>query len=174
MNYPITEDLLTIIKEFAPHSDIQMETTQTTLRGNVYKSDYILIDKKNNVGFEVFENGIIVYYFSEHCHFDDESFSLEEDAPDYMVRAKELLKKLLTCTIRCEKTYRGKTLTKEQYILVNEDKSEECPAGVWVHSILIRLVPFLKKHTDMQSWKYDVQTGVFVEEKTDERIGGYS
>lgn len=162
MNYQTTQELLHTIHPFAEKSNIQISISNKDYRGKEYKSDYITIDKNNSVGFEVFENEIIVFFFSEHHHFEDYSFTLDDGEPDYIMRAKEFLTNLLTCTIRQEKTFKGKTLTRERYIFVHKDGTEECPAGVWIHSLFICLVPFLPKSVQTQAWKFDSFKGCFV------------
>lgn len=163
MNYCITEDLLNVVKDFAPNSSIRVSCTNKDWRGREYQSDLVTIDETNHVGFEVFENEIIAFYFSEHHHFEDYSSSPDEDEPDFVGKTEKFLKDLFTCTIRHEKRYKGKTLISERYIFVHEDQTEDCPAGVWIHGLLIRLVSFLQKRTEFFLWKYDIQSGVFVE-----------
>lgn len=165
MNYGTTQELLEIVKELAPNSSISISCVNKDFRGLEYQSDLVTIDETNHVGFEVFENEIIAFYFSEHHHFEDYSSSPDDDEPKYADRMKEFLKDLFTCTIRHEKKFRGNVLISERHIFVYPDKTEECPAGVWVHGLLIRLVPFLRKRTECTSWKYDIQSGVFVEVK---------
>lgn len=162
-NYSITENLLNIVREFAPNSTIQISSSNKDWQGREYKSDYITIDEKNHVGFEVFENEIIAFYFSEHHHFEDYSSSPAEDEPDFVDRMRIFLRNLLTCTIRHEKTYKGKVLIKERYIFIHKDKTEECPAGYWIHNLFIRVIPFLSKQSEYRLWKYNDQNGFFIE-----------
>ncbi len=163
MNYETTNELLDAIRSYIKNSNIQIKTFNKDWRGEEYRTDYILIDEENNVGFEVFENEVIVYFFSEHLHIEDYTWTVEDGVPEYIARAKVLLIDLLTCTIRYEKTYKGKTLMEEHYILVYEDGTEECPAGRCVHSLLVRLVPFLSKSVETQEWRFDIAKGGFVE-----------
>lgn len=160
MNYPLTQGLIDFIKEIAPNSPVAAPCTEKDWRGNV--SDFVIVDETNHVGFEVFENEVIAFYFTEHHHFEDYSSSLEDGQPSYGERAQDFLKDLFTCTIRHEKTYKGKTLIAERYVFVYDDNTEDCPAGVWIHGILARINPFLGKHTESKLWKYDMQSGVFM------------
>ncbi len=153
MNYPLTENLVALIMEIAPNSRVVTDSTH---------DDLVMVDETNHIGFEVFENEVIVFYFSEHHHFEDYSSYLEDGEPNYADRVQEFLKDLFTCTIRHEKTYKGKTLIAERYVFVYEDKTEDCPAGVWIHGLLVRLNPLLKKSTESVFWKYDMQSGVFL------------
>lgn len=162
MNHETTNELIDAIQPHIKNSNIRIKTSNKDWRGKEYRSDYILIDEDNNVGFEVFENEVIVYFFSNHHHLEDYTWTVEDGVPEYIARAKVFLVDLLTCTIRYEKTYKGKTLMEERYILVHEDGTEECPAGGCVHSLLIRLVPFLSKSVETQEWRFDISKGGFV------------
>ena len=164
MNYHITNNLLDIVYKLAPTSDIKISCTNNKdWRGKEYQSDLVTIDETSHVGFEVFENEIIAYFFSEHHHFEDYSSSIDEDEPTFVDRMETFLNDLFTCTIRYEKQYKRKTLISERYVFVHEDLTEECPAGVWVHGILVRLIPFLRKRTEYKLWKFDAQKGIFVD-----------
>ena len=68
-----------------------LEPQNTTWRLKKYISDSVTIDEENHVGFEVFDNEIIFFYFTEHCHFEDYTSDLEDDEPDYTERAKAFL-----------------------------------------------------------------------------------
>jgi hypothetical protein len=162
LNYPATKELLNIVKELAPNSNIDISCTNKDFRGHEYQSDLVTIDETNHIGFEVLGNEIIVFYFSEHHHFEDYSSTLDEDEPDFIARTKNFLKDLFTCTIRYEKAYKGKTLISERYVFVHDDQTEDCPAGVWIHGLLVRMIPFLHKRTEYILWQYDIQRGVFV------------
>ena len=163
MNYYITEDLLNVAHKLAPNSNIKITCTNKDWRGREYRSDLVTIDETNHVGFEVFENEIIAYFFSEHHHFEDYSSSIDEGEPTFIDRMEGFLNDLFTCTIRYEKQYKGKMLISERYVFVHEDQTEDCPAGVWVHGFLVRLIPFLRKHTEYKLWKFDTQKGIFVD-----------
>lgn len=154
-----------MVKELAPNSSISISCVNKDFIGREYQSDLVIIDNDNYVGFEVLENEIIAFYFSEHLHFEDYSSTPDDDGPKYTDRMKEFLKDLFTCTIRHEKKFKGNVSTGERYVFIREDNTEYCPAGVWVHSLLIRLVPFLKKRTEVTSWKYDTESGVFIKVK---------
>lgn len=164
MNYPLTDELLDLVNIVAPNAGIKITCTNEDWRGREYQSDLVTLDSANNIGFEVLENEIIIFYFTEHHHFEDYSFERDLSLPNYVERAKEFLKDLFSCTIRYEKKYKGKTLISERYVFVYSDKTEECPAGVWVHGILVRLIPFLPKRTECITWKYDKKLGTFVKQ----------
>lgn len=162
MNYSATQELLAVIEPFVPECAIRVSTKNVDWSGKEYNSDRIIIDDKNGVGVEVFDNEIIVFYFSEHHHFEDYSCELNEEEPNYVERAKTFLLDLFSCKITCQKRYRGNTLISEKYIFTYPDGTEDCPAGTWGHGILIRFIPFLKNRTERQSWHFDRSKGVFL------------
>ena len=67
----------------------------------------VMVDSENNVGIEVFDNEIIIYYFTDHYHFEDYSSELEEGDKDYVERAKCFLKELFEEQIRRIEYYKG-------------------------------------------------------------------
>ena len=161
MNYPITSELLEIINSYVPREKCAISTENRDWRGKAYRSDLVTIDEKNHVGFEVLENEIIVFYFTEHHHIEDYTADLEAGEPNYAERAKAFLHDLFTCRITQVKQYRGNTLTSEKYLFIHPDGTEECPAGPWVHSLWVRLIPFMKNRTERQSWCFDPTKCVF-------------
>ena len=88
MNFEITNELIDTIKPYTENATITISTENNDWKGRAYKSDFITIDDKNNVGFEVFDNEIIVFYFTDHYHFEDYSSELEDGDDDYIKRAK--------------------------------------------------------------------------------------
>ena len=123
MNYHITEELLNVAHKLAPNSNIKITCTNKNWRGKEYQSDLVTIDEENHIGFEVFENEIIAYYFTEHQHFEDYSFSVDADEPNFVDRTESFLNDLFTCTIRYEKQYKGNILISERYVFVHEDQT---------------------------------------------------
>lgn len=162
MNYSITEDLLNTISKFVAKSNIKISCKNKDWRGNEYQSDLVTIDEINQVGFEVFEDEIIAFFFSEHLHFVDSLSEPDGDEPTFADRAEGFLNDLFTCTIRQEKQFKGNVLIRERYIFVHEDLTEDCPGGPWVYGFPVRLVPFLRKRTEFMLWKFDIQKGIFV------------
>ena len=122
-------------------------------------SDIIIIDETHNVGFEIFENEIIVFFFSAHTHFENYS---DKNNSEYISRAKEFLNKLFTCTIKHEKIFKGKTLTEERYTFINKDNTDDCPIYV-CNKLLPRFIPFLSKHTYAKLYKYNSVQKTFTE-----------
>ena len=73
MNFETTAILLDELKTYIENSIVDISTENKDWRNRDYKSDLVTIDAENQVGFEVFDNEIIVYYFTDHYHFEDYS-----------------------------------------------------------------------------------------------------
>ena len=65
MNFEITNELIDTIKPYTENATVTISTDNKDWKGRDYKSDFVTIDEKNNVGFEVFDNEIIVFYFTD-------------------------------------------------------------------------------------------------------------
>ncbi len=74
MNFKTTAELLEALNPFIKNANITVSSENKSWRNRSYKSDYITIDEKNDVGIEVFDNEITVFYFTDHCHFEDCSY----------------------------------------------------------------------------------------------------
>lgn len=84
MNFETTTQLIDILKPHIVAGKITTSTENKAWKGRSYKSDYVTIDERNNVGFEVFDNEIIVFYFTDHVHFENYTSELEEGEDDYI------------------------------------------------------------------------------------------
>lgn len=160
MNYQTTQILLDTIKPYFNVDNIKLSTNNKDWRGCPYQSDFVMLIENQNVHFEVFDNEIIVAYFTDHIHFEDYSFDLNEGVPDYIQRAREFLKQLFTLPIRRYDIYRGKKLFCDKYYLLLADGTEEYVGGTWYG--LFRLFnPFMKKRTEITTWQYDTCKNCF-------------
>lgn len=162
-NNPVTRELLNAIAPFVNEDYIKISASNKDYRGKECKSDLITIDSDHYFGFEVFDGEIIVSFFDDHCHFEDYSSSLEDEALNYTERAKEFLTELFTYKVKCQRNYKGKTLTSEKYILIKPDGTEECPTGICIYSAFINFIPFLPKRTETKILIYDKRKGCFIE-----------
>ncbi|MBP3478701.1 MAG: hypothetical protein J6K03_04350, partial [Oscillospiraceae bacterium] len=61
MNFETTSMLLEVIQPYIENSIVNISTENKDWRNRYYESDFVNIDDKNHVGFEVFENEIIVF-----------------------------------------------------------------------------------------------------------------
>ncbi len=162
MNFEGTKELLEALKPFTENATIIVSTEDTDYKGRKYKSDFVTIDEKQNVGFEVFDNEIIAFYFTDHYHFEDYSSELEEGQDNYIKRAKEFLVELFENRIKYIEIYRGKTLATEKYYIVYSDETEECIGGTW-WGLAKFLNPFAKKSEKTTIYKFNKTNGRFEE-----------
>lgn len=157
MNFEITKEILDSLSTYINTDKISISTESKDWKGRPYKSDFVNIDSANNIGFEVFENEIIVFYFTDHMHFED--YSTEEEY-NYIYRAKEFLTKLFTSRLRRIETYKGKKLVKDFYYFIYNNKDDEQIGGTF-WSLKSFLNPFAKKTQKITTWIYDKERGQF-------------
>ena len=160
MNFEITNELIDTIKPYTENATVTISTENNHWKGRAYKSDFITIDDKNNVGFEVFDNEIIVFYFTDHYHFEDYSSELEDGDDDYIKRAKIFLVELFENQIKYIEIYKGKKLATEKYYLIYSDNTEERIGGTW-WGLERFLNPFAKKVKKITIYKFNKDNGCF-------------
>ena len=161
LNFEITSVLLEALKPYLENSVVDISTDNTDWRNRNYKSDLVTIDAKNHVGFEVFENEIIAFYFTDHYHFEDYTSELQDGEEIYIERAKHFLKELFEYKIRHVEYYKGKTLSSEKYIVMYHDgREDECIGNTW-YGLSKFINPFVKKSMHSTTWQFDKSKGVF-------------
>lgn len=157
MNFQTTGALLEALAPYIDASRLQISTENRDWRNRPYCSDLVTIDQSNNVGFEVFEEEIIVYFFTDHCHFEGHG----QTGYDYIGQAKEFLTDLFRYPIRHVAVYKGKALAKEKYLICYPDGREECDqSGIW-YGLFRFLNPFAKKTVRSTLWQYEKAKGRF-------------
>lgn len=150
MNFSITNEILGLLN--LKNATVTCECDERK------KSDYVIIDAENNVGFEVFDGEITVFYFTDHRHFEDYSSENQEDG--YQNRAKDFLINLFENKIKHIKSYKGKKLAEEKYYMIYSDNREEYIGGTWWG--LVRLInPFAKKQNKTTVYKFNGDNGCF-------------
>lgn len=154
MNFEITKEILNSLTPYINADKISISTESKDWKGKPYESDFVNIDSTNDVGFEVFENEIIVFYFTDHHHF------YAEEETTFPTLAKEFLTQLLTTRLRCIETYRGKKLVKDNYYFVYDNKDTESIGGTF-WNLRCFLNPFTKKTQKSTTWIYDKEIGQF-------------
>lgn len=161
MNYETTSILLEAIQPYIANVSVEISTENKDRRDRSYESDLVYIDPRNHVGFEVFENEIIIFYFTDHCHFEDYSSEHQDDEENYVDRAKAFLIELFQCEIQNFEYYRGKKLSSEKYyLLYNNGRDRKCIGHTWFG--LVRLInPFGKKFVRARTWRFDQGKGIF-------------
>lgn len=163
LNFETTSILLEFLKPYIDNSIVDISTDNKDWRNREYKSDLVIIDAKNNVGFEVFDNEIIVFYFTDHCHFEDYSSELQSGQDNYIERAKSFLKELFEYKILHVEYYKGKSLYSEKYyIMYIEGREYECIGKTWF-GLLKFINPFGRKAVHSTIWQFDKSNGIFSE-----------
>ena len=161
MNFETTSTLLKVLKPYIESSIVNISTDNKDWRNRCYKSDFVTIDAKNHVGFEVFDNEVIAFYFTDHYHFEDYSSELQEGEDNYIERAKSFLKELFENKIRHVEFYKGKSLSSEKYFIMYHDgREDECIGNTWF-GLSKFINPFGKKTVHSTIWQYDKSKGVF-------------
>lgn len=160
MNFKTTSWLIEELKPYIQHETITVRFEIKNWKKRNYKSDYVTVDKTNNVGFEVFDNEIIAFYFSDHYHFEDYSSEIKECEDNYTKRARAFLIKLFTTRLRHLETYRGKRLSSVKYYFIYDNKDDEYIGGTWF-GFKKFINPFAKKTEKSSIWFYDKQKGMF-------------
>jgi len=159
MNYETTKQVLEKLKPYIDTEQINILTENTDWKGKKYNSDLVKLDEKHDVSFEVTERSIIVFYFTDHEHFDN--FTSEEDDVEYIDWAIEFLINLFTLPIRHVEKYKGKKLSSEKYYFINND-FEECTSGIISYGCVRLINPFAKRSYKSETWKYDAEAKMFV------------
>ena len=161
MNFATTNELLETLKPYTENANITVSCENTDWKGQNYKSDFVTINEENNLGFEVFDNEIIVFYFTDHYHFEDYSSESEYGENNYIKRAKDFLKKLFENQIKHIEMFKGKKLATEKYYIIYSDNKEEYIGGTCWR--LMRLFnPFLKKKEKETIYKFSKEKGCFL------------
>lgn len=161
MNFKTTSVLLESIKHYIINSTINISTENKDWRNRKYKSDFVTIDDKNNIGFEVLENEIIVFYFTDHTHFEDYTSKSQDGKDNYIERAKTFLKELFEHKIQHIEYYKGKSLFSEKYFLLYNNGNDNKCIGNILHSLFKIINPFAKKSTRLTIWQFDISKGIF-------------
>ncbi len=161
MKHEITKELIKAVTPYIIPDNITISTNITNCKSGKYYSDLVTAEQKHRVGFEVFDNEIIVFYFTDHCHFEDYSSNSSDIEDNYIIRAKKFIVELFTLPIRHVETYKCDKLVSEKYYIVHPDGREESKTGVICHSIIRQLNPFIKKTTTMTTWQYDKSKEMF-------------
>lgn len=159
MNYCETQKLLDIIYKYLPAESLFVQTENTDWRGRKYKSDFVNVLESDNIGFEVFENEIIIFYFTDHVHFEDYTLDGEPEK-NYTERAESFLKKLFTLPIeRCYTKKGDKVVRDESFFVVSETEKESC-TGVCLSPSLKNI--FRKAIHVQETKKFNMQKGCFI------------
>ncbi len=160
MNFENANILLEAIKPYTENATITISTENRDWKGRVYNSDFVTIDEKNDVSFEVLDNEIIVFYFTDHVHFEDYSSELDDGDDDYVKRAIKFLIELFENQIKYIAIYKGKKIATEKYYMIYPD-GRETRINYIMHSFANFLNPFAKRTEKTTIYKFDKVKGCF-------------
>ncbi len=136
MNFQSTSKLIAVADKYIKCDNYTVKTEgHKNYRGIDYTADFVeIINAPNNsVSFEVTENEIIIFFFSDHVHFSDYELEVEKGAPDYVDRAVEFLEKLFTLPIEREYTVKGdKVVRDESFFIISKAEKEVVQVSVSV------------------------------------------
>lgn len=161
MHFETTEVLLNAIQPYVKNAVVDIASENKDCRNCSCKFDHVNLDAKNHVGFEVFEHEIIVFYFTGHYHFEDDSSLSQKGVGNYIEQAKSFLKDLFESKIRHIEYYKGKILYSEKYYLCYSDNEEKkCIGNTWF-GLSKFIHPFGKKSVQATTWQFDQLKGAF-------------
>ena len=107
------------MKPYVDVENLDISTENTDWKGRKYKADYVELDKKHDVGFEVTDRSIIVFCFTAHQHFDN--YTTDENDTDYIGWAMEFLENLFTLPVRHIEKYKGTKLISRLLAKLKEE-----------------------------------------------------
>lgn len=161
MNYKTTSQLLDSLENYIDKSKISISIDNKNWKNRDCKSDLVIIDEKNNVGFEVFDNEIIVFYFTDHYHFEDYSSEYDGEEDNYIKRANDFLLELFLYRICHKEYYRGKSLCREEYGIIYDEGESICIGSTWYGLSWLKN-PFVKKSSISTIFRYEKSKGCFI------------
>ena len=121
---------------------------------SAHTSDLVVIDAGNHVGFEVFENRVIVFFFTGRRQFSDHFNQNHE----YIARAVAFLKDLFEYRLLRIAFYKRERLCCEKYWLLYDDGRKKRHIAT-VRSRFAN--PFCSSTTRSATWHFDRAAGVF-------------
>ena len=153
MIYGITKQILDALSPFLSEEDVEITAEKHILDDGSAPEygDKVILDKENNVWFEVFENEIVLFYFTDHEHFDDYMERPRDGEPDYVERATDFLQRLFTLELRKTETVAGNDMLKVEYAFVSPDGSAEFLGGTWKQ--IADAEP--RNEVCVSTWKFD-------------------
>ncbi len=164
MNFKATEKLISVTGNFIDSDNYSIQTEgHKNYIGVEYTADYVKIidDPHNSVSFEVTEDDITVFFFTDHAHFNDYCCELKDNEPDYVERAAEFLEKLFTLPIERKYTLKGtKVIRDESWFIQSQTEKESC-AGTTFSFAGIKNI-FKKKRTVAEAKRFDKTAGNFI------------
>lgn len=163
VNHETTRQILTTLEDLVEPAKIEIQTENKDYFGEPSGSDYVVLEKTNHVGFEVFGDEIRVDFFDDHQHFG-RNYTFEEDveADVFVAEAVALLRRLLSETLVKIETYRGKKRVRHEWFFLLPDGRKDSIGGPWLKPLFTFVNPFRKKTYTQTRWRFHGETGTFV------------
>lgn len=163
LNHNHTQHLLSALEDLIDIQHAEISSENTDYLGNPSGSDYVLLEKANHIGFEVFSDEIRVDFFDNHTHFGSNYImDPDVDSEGYVRDALTLIRRLLCETLVKHEIYRGRTRIRYEWFFVNADGSKESIGGPWWKPLFTFANPFQKKRYQLSRWRYHRDTGSFL------------
>ena len=154
-----TEQILHALDEWIDTSLVEIETRNADSCGHKTNSDYVILEKCNHIGFEVFSNEIRVDYFGNHTHFGrDNTISTE-----YTQQAIDFLRAIFSRTLVKMETYRGHKQIRYEWFVLSADGRKEWIGSHWNEPLFPFVNPFRRKTHKQTRWSFHRGTGTFVQ-----------
>lgn len=166
--YPETKQILDALGETVELHHVTITTENTDWRGRPYRSDYVVLEQEHKIGFEVFHNEIIAYYFGDHCHFEDYTSDLTEGMLPYPQRAIEFLRRFFTTPLQRLEKRKGHHLLRSEWFFLLPDGRKESIAGPWFGKLFTN--PFTRPWIELTNWYYNKFTGNFYETEENDAV----
>ncbi len=163
--YPETKQILEALHDIVELRHVNITTENTDWRGRPYRSDYVMIEPEHKIGFEVFHNEIIVFYFGDHCHFEDYTSDLTEGMLPYPQRAIDFLRRFFTTPLQLLEKRKWNHILRSEWFFLLPDGRKESLAGPWFHKLFTN--PFARSWIEVTNWYYNKFTGSFLETEDD-------
>ena len=158
-NHHATQTILSGLSDLLSEKHIRISTENTDYRGRPSESDYVTVDQKNGIGFEVFHNETRVDFFDDHQHFG----SHYTETGDYVQDTITFVRRLLSSTLVKAEVFKGRIRTRYEWFFLEDDGRRTPVAGPWLKPLLVFTNPFAKKETTLTYWQFHKESGTFVQ-----------
>ena len=168
LNHDATRQILLALEDLINTDLVEITTENQDYLGHPTDSDYVLLEKTNRVGFEVFGEEIRVDFFDDHTHFGH-NYTFEDAAGSdaFIAEAVNLLHRLLSETLIKKEIYRGRTRVRYEWFFLCPDGRKESIGGPWFTPLFTFVNPFRRKTIQQTHWRFHRETGTFVHIRND-------
>lgn len=162
MNFTATEKLIATTNKYISSDKYSIQTEgHKNYIGMEYTADYVEILQNPDyfISFEVTKEEIIIFFFSNHIHFND--YGIEDDNSNYIDSAVEFLDDLFSYPIETHYITKGDRIIRIESFFVKSPTEKESCAGVSIYPTRIKNV-FKRKIKHVETKRFDRETGGFI------------